>query len=152
MANTFTQIYVHFVFSVKNRETLLNDNFRDELHKYITGIVKNRKCKLLSINSVDDHMHILIALHPEKSVSTLVKEIKSVSSKFINENKFMKGKFQWQEGYGAFSYSNSQVGTVKNYINKQKEHHRKKSFKEEYVEFLQKFDIDFDPKYVFDID
>lgn len=152
MANTYTQIYIHFVFSVKNRRHLLKNRYKDELHKYITGIVKKRRCKLLSINSVTDHIHMLIALHPENSVSILMKEIKSISSKFINEHKFLNEKFQWQEGYGAFSYSNSQVKSVINYINNQEEHHKKKTFKEEYLEFLEKFGVDYDLKYTFDID
>jgi len=152
MANTYTQIYIHYVFSVKYRQYLLKDNFRDELHKYITGVIKKRKCKLLCINSVSDHIHILVALHPENSVSVLIKDIKAISSKFINDNKFVNGKFQWQEGYGAFSYSNSQVNIVKNYINNQAIHHKKKTFREEYLDFLKKFGVEYDLKYVFDID
>ncbi|MFI5144230.1 MAG: IS200/IS605 family transposase [Ignavibacteria bacterium] len=152
MANTYTQIYIHFIFSVKNRQFLLKDNFREELHKYITGIVLNRKCKLLCINSVQDHMHILIAMHPEYSVSVLMKEVKSISSKFINEHKFVRGKFQWQEGFGAFSYSNSQVNSVINYIKNQEMHHKKKTFREEYLEFLEKFGVKYELKYAFDID
>jgi putative transposase len=149
MANTYTQIYVHLVFSVKNRDPLITKNFKDNLLKYITGIIKKRGCKLLTINSMPDHIHILLSLNPEKSISSLVREIKVFSVKYINENKLCKFKFNWQEGYGAFSYSGSQVDKVKSYIENQDKHHSKLTFNDEYVLFLKKFNIEFDMKYVF---
>jgi REP element-mobilizing transposase RayT len=149
MANTYTQVYIHLVFSVKNRDPLISNNFRDNLHKYITGIIKKRDCKLLSINSMPDHIHILFSLTPEKSISNLVREIKVFSAKYINENKFCKFKFNWQEGYGAFSYSGSQVEKVKSYIENQEIHHSKLTFNEEYILFLKKFNVKYDMKYVF---
>lgn len=149
MANTYTQIYIHIVFSVKNRNCLIQQSVKETIHKYITGIVKNRKCKLLCINSMPDHIHIFLALHPEKSVSALVREIKSFSSKFINDEKYLKYKFQWQEGFGAFSYSHSHVDAVIRYIQNQEKHHRVKTFKEEYLDLLQRFNVQYDSKYVF---
>ena len=150
MANTYTQIYVHIVFSVKNRKCLIQKFVKETINKYITGIVKNRKCKLLSINSMPDHIHILIAMHPENSVSSLVREIKSSTSKFINSEKHLGYKFQWQVGFGAFSYSHSHVDAVIKYIQNQEEHHRAKTFKDEYLDLLQKFNVKYDLKYVFE--
>ncbi len=150
MANTYTQIYIHIVFSVKNRKNLISSSVKETINKFITGIVKNRKCKLLSINSMPDHIHILIAMHPETLLSSLVREIKSSTSKFINDKKYLKFKFQWQEGFGAFSYSHSHVEAVKRYIQHQEEHHRIRSFNEEYLDLLEKFNVKYDLKYVFE--
>lgn len=152
MANTFTKIYIQFVFSVKTRKNQLHNSFKEELHKYITGIVKNCGCKLLCINSVPDHIHIFVAMGTRISIGDLMKEVKSSSSKFINDNRLTKIKFAWQDGYGAFSYSESQVNNVIEYINSQEKHHKKKTFKEEYLEFLEKFQIVYDHRYVFDLD
>ncbi|MBI5476709.1 MAG: IS200/IS605 family transposase [Ignavibacteriales bacterium] len=152
MANTFTQIYIHIVFSVKQRVSLIQNEWREELHKYITGIIQNQGHKLLAINSMPDHIHILIGMRPDDSLSELVRDLKANSSKWINEKKFLKTKFFWQEGYGAFSYSHSQLDKVIHYIKNQQEHHKKRPFKEEYISFLKKYDIPYDPKYVFDID
>jgi len=119
MANSYIQAYVHFVFTVKNRANMLKQENNDELQKYITGIVKNRNCKMLAINNMPDHIHIFIGLHPTYSLSKLVQEIKSVSSKFINERNWYKSKFSWQTGYGAFTYSHSQIDRVIKYIKNQ---------------------------------
>ena len=150
MANTYTQIYIHFVFAVKGRLNLIPKRHKEELHKYITGIISNRNQKLLAINCMPDHTHIFIGLKPNICPSDLMRDIKSISSKFIKEKKWVKGRFEWQEGFGGFSYSHSQLTNVIQYINKQEEHHKKKSFKEEYFEFLKKFNVDFDEKYLFD--
>jgi REP element-mobilizing transposase RayT len=149
MANTYTQIYTHIVFSVKNRQNLINENFRDELYKYIVGIVKNNQHKPLAINGMPDHVHIFIGLNPKISVSDVVRDIKANSSKFINDRSFTKGRFEWQEGFGAFSYSHSQIDSVVKYIRNQESHHKKRTFKEEYLELLKKFDIEYDNRYVF---
>ena len=150
MANTYSQIYTHIVFAVKGRQNLINPNIREELHKYITGIITNRDQKLLSIFCMPDHTHLLIGLKPSISISDLVRDIKAGSSKFINDTKLIKGKFSWQEGFGVFSYSRSQIDTVIKYIQNQEKHHHKKSFKEEYLEFLKKFEIEYDEKYLFE--
>ena len=149
MANTFTQIYIHTVFAVENRICLIKDTWREELHKYITGITINKKHKLISINSVADHIHIFIGMKPAQSVSSLLQDIKDNSSRWINQKKFVLGKFNWQPGFGAFSYSHSHIKAVALYIENQEEHHRKKTFREEYVELLQKFDIAYDERYLF---
>ncbi len=146
---TYTQIHIQFVFAVKFRDSLIKEDWKEELHKYITGIVQNNNHKLLVINSMPDHVHILVGMRPKQSVSDLVMDIKTNSSRFINEKKFLPTRFEWQKGYGAFSYGKSQVNDVINYINNQEKHHHKKSFKEEYIEFLTKFDIDFNQAYIF---
>ncbi len=150
MANTFSQITIHLIFAVRNRESQISDSFQEMLHKYIAGIIKNQKQKLLIINSMPDHIHILIGMSPSICLSDLVREIKSESSRFINENKLSRFKFFWQEGYGAFSYSRSQRENVINYILNQKVHHKKKTFKEEYIEFLKKFEVEFNKDFLFD--
>ena len=150
MPNTYSQIFIQIVFTVKGRENLIQKKYREESHKLITGIVKNRDQKLLSIFAMPDHVHILIGLKPNISISDLARDIKAGSSKFINDNKWINGKFNWQEGFGAFSYSKSQVDTVVNYILNQEEHHKKETFKTEYLNFLNKFEIDYDEKYLFE--
>ncbi|MBS4027618.1 MAG: IS200/IS605 family transposase [Ignavibacteriales bacterium] len=150
MANTYSQIYIHIVFTVKGRQNLIPKHHREELHKYITGIVQRREQKLLSIFCMPDHTHLLIGLTPSISLSDLVRDIKAGSSKFINDSNWMKGKFNWQEGFGAFSYSRSQIDTVIKYILNQEEHHHKKTFKEEYINLLEKFEIEYDEKYLFE--
>lgn len=150
MANTYSQITIQLIFAVRNREALIASSFREPLHKYITGIIKNQKQKLLSINSVSDHIHILIGQSPSCCLSDLVREIKSESSRFINEKKYSKFKFYWQEGFGSFSYSRSQRDNVIKYILNQEIHHRKRTFKEEYLDFLSKFEIEYDMNYLFD--
>ncbi len=150
MANTYSQVYLHIVFAVKGRQNLIGTEIREELHKYITGIVTNRDQKLLSIFCMPDHTHILIGIKPSINISDFVRDIKAGSSKFINEKKLIKGRFNWQEGFGVFSYSRSQIDTVIKYIQNQEKHHRKKTFKEEYVEFLKKFSVQYDEKYLFE--
>ena len=150
MANTYSQIYIHIVFAVKGRQNLISKNWKDELYKYNTGIVTNEGQKLIAINGIPDHIHILIGLKPNKALSDLVRDIKANSSRFINEKKWINGKFEWQAGFGSFSYSHSQLTNVINYIQNQEEHHKKKTFKEEYVDFLKAFDIDYNNQYLFD--
>ncbi len=149
MPNTYTQIYIQTVFAVQNRESLLKIEWKEELHKYITGIVQNNEHKLIAINGMPDHLHIFIGMKPNQSVSDLMQEVKRDSSKWINENGFVKNKFEWQSGFGAFSYSISQIDAVVKYIKNQEEHHKKKTFIEEYVQFLEKFKVPYDERYIF---
>jgi len=149
MANTYTQIHLQLVFAVKYRTGIINASWKDELFKYITGIIQNNKHKMVSINGMPDHIHVLIGLRPTQSISDLLQDIKASSSKWINEKKLVAGRFEWQEGYGAFSYGKSQVNDVISYIEKQEQHHMKKSFKDEYISFLQKFEIEYDERYIF---
>jgi putative transposase len=149
MANTYTQIHIQAVFTVQNRECIIQNNWKDELYKYITGIIHNNGHKLLSINGIPDHIHILFGMRPSQSISDLMQDIKGSSSKWINERRFLRGKFSWQEGYGAFSYSKPELPNVINYINNQIIHHKKKTFLEEYLEMLKEFEIDYDDKYIF---
>lgn len=150
MANIYTQIYIQIVFAVKGRQNLVSISWKDELYKYITGIVTNEGQKLIAINGMPDHIHILIGIKPDKSLSDLVRAIKANSSRFINEKRWINGKFEWQTGFGAFSYSHSQLTNVINYIQKQEEHHKKKTFKEEYIDFLKAFNVDFKNEFIFD--
>jgi len=150
MANTYSQIYIQIVFAVKGRQNLISKYNREELHKYITGIVQNREQKMLSVFAMPDHTHLLVGLKPSISISDLVRDVKAGSSQFINEKKWINGKFHWQEGFGAFSYSKSQIDNVIKYILNQEEHHKKVTFKEEYLDFLKKFEIDYDERYLFD--
>jgi REP element-mobilizing transposase RayT len=135
MAGTYSQIYIQVVFAVKGRENLIHKSWRDELHKYISGIITAKQQKSIIVNGVSDHVHCFIGLKPGMAISDLVRDIKNNSSKFINEKGFVKGKFQWQEGYGAFSYAYSQIEKVYNYILNQETHHQKKTFKDEYLDF-----------------
>jgi REP element-mobilizing transposase RayT len=150
MANTYSQIYIQIVFAVKGRQNLISKHNSEELHKYITGIVQNREQKMLSIFAMPDHTHLLVGLKPSIAISDLVRDVKVGSSQFINEKKWINGKFQWQEGFGAFSYSKSQIDSVIKYILNQEEHHKKVTFKEEYLDFLKKFEVDYDERYLFD--
>ncbi len=150
MANTFSQIYIQTVFAVNGRLSLIQPEFKEELFKYITGIVRNQGQKLISINGMADHVHILIGLKPAMALTDLVREIKADSTNFINKQKWVHGKFSWQEGYGAFSYGHSQLDTIIRYIQNQERHHRRSSFKNEYLTLLRKFDIAFEKKYVFE--
>ncbi len=149
MANTYTQIYIHVIFAVAERDCLIQKEFKEELHKYTTGIVRNHGCKLIAINSMPDHCHILLGLKPDIALSELVRDIKANSSKFINERCFTRRRFFWQEGFGAFSYGRSQLDRVIRYIQNQEKHHSAKSFKDEYCRLLKKFDVEYDEKYVF---
>jgi putative transposase len=149
MANTYSQLYIHFVFAVKYRAASINVLWEDRLHKYITGIIQNNGHKLLAINSMPDHIHILVGLSPKQSISELMRLVKGDSSEFINKEKLTIGKFQWQDGYGAFSHSHSQIDSVIKYIINQKQHHHKKTFREEYIDMLKSFTIDYDEQYIF---
>jgi len=150
MANTYTQITIQLVFAVQNRKALIRKPFQETLHKYIGGIFRNQKQKLLVINSVPDHIHILFGMSPTCRLSDLVRDVKSESSRFINEERLSNFHFNWQEGYGAFSYSKSQRDTVIKYILNQEEHHRKKNFREEYFKMLDEFEIEYKDEYCFE--
>jgi putative transposase len=149
MANSYTQIQLQFVFAVKYRNAVIAHTWETDLYKYITGIVQNNKHKLIAINGMPDHIHILVGFHTTQSIADLMRDIKANSSKWINENNFTKEKFEWQTGYGAFSYSKSHVQNVINYINNQKQHHTKQSFLDEYKAFLKKFEIEHNIEYSF---
>jgi REP element-mobilizing transposase RayT len=148
--STYSQIYIQTVFAVKGRESLIKPEWAEQLYKYISGIVRNKGQKMLSINGMSDHIHFFIGLKPTCCLSDLVREIKKSSNAFIKEKKFTLSNFSWQEGFGAFSYSHSQIDDVCKYIQNQKEHHKKKTFKEEYIEFLHKFEVKHNEQYLFD--
>lgn len=150
MPGTFSQIYIQVVFAVKSRESLIHHSWEEELYKYIAGIIRNKEQKLITINGIQDHIHILIGMRPSCCLSDLVREIKKSSNDFIREKKFTKHKFQWQEGYGAFSYSHSALSSVVAYIENQKDHHNVQSFRDEYLEFLKKFEVEFKDEYLFE--
>jgi putative transposase len=150
MANTYTRIYMQLVFSPLGHKNIIPVRYKEELHKYTTGIIQKRNHKLLAINYMPDHVHIFIGYQPAQALPDLMRDIKANSSKFINDNRWIPGKFQWQDGYGAFSYSPSHIDNVIKYINNQEEHHKKKSFKVEYLDLLKRFDIEYDPRYLFD--
>jgi putative transposase len=149
MANTYTQIHMQCVFTVQNRYCIIGENWNNQLYKYITGIIQNNGHKVLAINGMPDHVHVLFGMRPTQSLSDLMQDIKGDSSKWINDMKFMKARFSWQEGYGGFSYSKSHVSQVIKYIIDQERHHRKKTFIEEYLEFLEKFEVPYDERYIF---
>jgi putative transposase len=150
MANTYTQIYLQLVFSPQGHENVISSKHKEELQKYTTGIIQNRKHKLLAINYMPDHVHIFLGYSPSQPLPDLLRDIKANTSKFINEKKWMPGKFHWQEGYGAFSYSHSQINDVVQYVIRQEEHHKKASFKDEYLKLLEKFDVDYNTEYLFE--
>ena len=150
MANTYTQMYIQLVFVVKNRKALIPKEHKEELHKYITGIITKRNQKLLAIHAMPDHIHIFIGFKPTLKISDLVRDIKTASSQFIKEKRFTPFQFNWQEGYGGFTYPHSQLDAVCKYIENQEEHHKKRSFKAEYLDFLKKFDVEYDDQYLFD--
>jgi len=149
MANTYTQIFVHIVFAVQNRECVIKEQLRIELEKYITGIITNNKSKLLAVFCNPDHVHVLLSLHPTISIATITGDIKSGSSKWMNQNHKIIGNFRWQDGYGAFTCSKSQIDDIAGYILNQPIHHRKQSFREEYREILKKSEIDYNEDYLF---
>lgn len=152
MANTFTQMYVQVIFAVKGRENLISEIHRKEIEKYICGIINNSKSKPIAIYCNPDHVHILIGMNPSLSLSDLVRDIKANSSRWINQKRWINAQFRWQEGYGAFTYSKSHVDKVVKYILKQPEHHKNWSFKQEYLELLKLFEIEFEEKYLFEWD
>jgi REP element-mobilizing transposase RayT len=149
MANTYSQIYIQTVFAVDGRLSLIRPEFKEELFKYLTGIVRNQGQKLIAINGMSDHVHILIGLKPAMALADLVRDIKADSSEFINRKKWVRGRFSWQEGYGAFSYGHSQLGTIIRYIQNQEQHHPRRTFKDEYLTWLKKFQVPFDERYIF---
>lgn len=149
MANTFTQLHIQLIFAVQNRTSLIDKFWKDRLYAYMTGIIQNNGHKLLIINGMPDHVHVLIGFRTTQALSELVQIVKRDSSKWINENKLVRGKFSWQEGFAAFSYSHSHLQNVIEYIKNQEGHHKKQSFIEEYKAFLEKFEIEFDEKYIF---
>lgn len=151
MAGTYSQVLIQVVFSVKFRERLLRKDFREHVFKYMAGIINEKGQKTIIVNGVEDHVHCLIGIKPSMAISDLVRDIKNNSSKFINDNGWVKGKFQWQEGYGVFSYSYSELERVYRYIENQEAHHAKKTFQKEYLDFLEQFYVDYKPEYVFDL-
>ncbi len=151
MSDTYTKLYIHIVFSVKGRQPLIPKKHKSELHQYITGLIKNKKQKVMQINSMPDHIHILVGMTPDIALSDLVRDIKVSATRFINRQRWIAGKFMWQEGFAAFSYSHSQLNAVIDYIKNQEKHHSRTSFKEEYLELLKRFDVAYNPKYVFDM-
>ena len=150
MAGTYSQIYIQFVFAVQGRQNLLKREWRDEVFKYISGIIKNKGQKPIIVNGVEDHVHVFVGMKPSLAPSDLIRDLKNNSSNFINQHNWIKGRFNWQEGYGAFSYSHSQIETVYNYILRQEQHHAKQTFKDEYLDLLKKFEIEHDVKYLFE--
>jgi putative transposase len=150
MAGTFSQVYIQYVFAVKGRENLIRPAFEADVYKYIAGIVSGKEQKPLAVNGMPDHVHVLVGLRPAMRISDLVRDIKNNSSNFINEKGWLKQKFCWQEGYGAFSYSESSYGKVIDYIKNQKQHHQKTNFQQEYLLLLRKFNIPFEEKYLFE--
>ncbi len=150
MANTYSQINIHAVFAVKDRKNVLSESIRIELYKYLYGILRNLGQYPLAINGYKDHVHIFFELQPTKCLSDIMRDIKTNSSKWINENNYVKGRFSWQEGYGGFSYSKTQRDSVIKYIINQEKHHQKSTFKEEYLDLLSKFEIEYKEEYIFD--
>jgi REP element-mobilizing transposase RayT len=150
MPGTYSQIYIQVVFAVKGRNSLIHNSWEERLYQYITGIVQNKDQKMLAINGMPDHLHLFIGMKPSCCLSDLVREVKKSSNEFINENKFCKTKFGWQEGFGAFSYGHSQIDTVCAYVLNQKVHHKKRTFKEEFLGFLKKFNVPYEEQYLFD--
>lgn len=150
MPNTYTQLYTHLVFAVKNRDSLIKPECREEIERYMTGIVQNKEYKLIAIYLMPDHAHVLVGQDPTLALSEFVKVLKSESTNFINKKRFFKFHFEWQAGYGAFSHSKSELDKVVRYVLNQPEHHRKTTFKEEYLKILKRFDVDFNEKYLFD--
>lgn len=150
MANTYSQIYIQYVFTVKGRQNLLKKPWREDVFKYISGIITEKKQKSIIVNGVEDHVHVFVGLKASMNISDLARDLKNNSSKFINEKGYLKTKFEWQVGFGAFSYSSSHIDNVYKYIQNQEQHHKKKAFKKEFLELLKKYEIEYDDKYLFD--
>ena len=148
MANTFANLLYHVIYSTKNRQPMIDASFRDELEKYITGIIHNEGCRLLEIGGMPDHLHVVARLRPDRSVSEMVRLIKANSSKWVNETRGRKDRFEWQLGFGAFTVSQSQLDATRDYVRRQEEHHRSRSFRDEYLEFLNRHNIAYDERYV----
>lgn len=150
MPGTYSQIYIQVVFAVQGRQNLIKPSFEEEVYKYISGIVTEKDQKSLAVNGMPDHVHVLVGLKPSMKISDLVRDIKNNTTHFINEKGYLRNKFSWQEGYGAFSYSESNYGQVIDYIKNQKQHHLKRTFQQEYVSFLKKFNVPFEEQYLFE--
>lgn len=150
MPGTFSKLYIQVVFAVKGRENMISNGWNKEMYKYIAGIIKGKDQKSIIVNGMPDHIHAFIGLKPAMSISDLVRDIKNNSSNFVNDHRWTKKKFRWQDGYGVFSYSHSHIDSVYNYILNQEQHHKKKTFKEEYIEFLKKFEVEYEEKYLFE--
>jgi len=148
MANTYTQLYIQFVFAVQSRQSLIKSEWKESLHKYMSGIVQKNGHKLIVINGVENHLHLFVGYKPHQLIPELMFNVKRSSSLWINQNHLVKGKFRWQERYGAFSYSHSHIDRVVRYISNQKEHHKKKSFTEEYLDLLKRYDMEYDGRYI----
>jgi putative transposase len=149
MANTYTQIYIQIVFAVEGRQNLIDPKHNDDLQKYITGIVRRQRQKLIALNNMPDHVHLLIGQRPDSALSDSVGDIKSGSTNFINRHRWVKGRFNWQEGFGAFSYSRSQLDAVIRYVQNQQKHHQRRSFHDEYLKLLDRFEVPYDERYIF---
>lgn len=149
MANTYSQIYIQIVFAVKGRESLIRSDWEERLYQYVTGIIKNKNQKLLAINGMPDHLHLFIGMKPDCNLSELVREVKKASNEWIKQNKLTPTKFYWQEGFGAFSYHQSQIDSVVKYVLNQKTHHKTTNFREEYLVFLAEYNIDYNENYLF---
>ena len=149
MSNTYTQVYIHFVIAVKFRQALIDSTWKEELNKYIAGIIKNKGHKLISVNNMPDHLHLFCGMHPNQSSSEFMKILKQETSKWINAKGFTNKKFRWQEGFGAFSYARSQVKTVGDYVDNQEKHHATLPFLSEYKKLLKGFEVEYDGKYIF---
>jgi len=150
VANTYSQIHIQAIFAVQGRANLIRSEWREELFKYISGIFRNQKQKLLAIGGIEDHIHLLFGLRPSLALSDLMRDVKANSSVFINESGFVRGKFNWQEGFGAFSYSRSQVDTVVKYVLNQEKHHARRSFKQEYIGLLDRFEVEYEDRFLFE--
>ncbi|TAG18266.1 MAG: IS200/IS605 family transposase [Cytophagia bacterium] len=148
--STYSQIYIQIVFAVKHRHALIDFSWDERLYQFITGVVQNKEQKMIAINGMPDHIHIFIGMKPSCCLSDLVREIKKSSNHFINENHLSASKFEWQNGFGAFSYSHSHIDNVAKYVLNQKQHHQKRTFKEEYIGFLERFEVPHDDRYIFD--
>jgi len=149
MANTYSQIYIQVVFAVQGRAAVIPESRREDLHRFMTGVVARRGQKMLAINSMPDHVHLFVNMKPDCPLSHLVRDVKAASSKHIQKRQWVPGRFAWQEGFGAFSYSHSDIGAVIRYIERQQEHHAKRSFRDEYIRLLERYRITYDPRYVF---
>ena len=149
MANTYSQIYIQAIFAVEQRHALIRDEWKEELFKYIGGIFRNKNQKLIAIGGIEDHIHLLFGLRPSMAISDLIRDVKSDSTLFVNDKRFVRGKFNWQEGFGAFSYSRSQLDSVAKYVLNQEQHHRRRSFKDEYVALLDNFEVEYEDRYLF---
>jgi putative transposase len=149
MANTYHQVYLQVIFAAKYREAVIKKNWQSQLFGVIGNLINEANCKTIIINGIEDHVHCFIGLKPAISISDLVRTVKAKSSKYINDNELTAQRFEWQEGYGVFSYSQSQINSVYEYIQNQEEHHKKQTFKEEYLDFLQKFNVEYEEQYIF---